>query len=240
MLQVWQHSVFWLALAATFPAFAEDALLSRPATCKPVLTIQTRGCQVNTVLHCAAPDAAPWRWEAYDDTGSTYVGSFDLDFVQIKTVFPGSGLRFDYDMTQSSSTAPAEVAQTGHGTERMKGEILLRDQRVNVLEYHDIARLDPPMLLDGTSLVRLRVSGTRTITPPLRAERQDFMNYYDPQTGILLGGESLLRDADGKMTLSGQPAQLIHPGEPGFDGTSPRFDCQTLSFNVTDKKAFHS
>lgn len=59
-------------------------------------------------------------------------------------------------------------------------------------------------------------------------------------SGFLFGGENLVPNADGKLSLSGQPAHLIQPDEPGFDDNVPAFDCGNLSFNVTDEKASHS
>lgn len=192
------------------------------------------------MLRCSDPAGTPWRSEAYDAKGLFYVASFDKNFVQQQVAYPKSGTRYLFDGRRSSSTSPAEVTATGHGVERTRGAILIHNQRLAVMEYHDIARLDPPMMLNGKSLVRLRITGTRTITPPLSGEHQDFMNYFDPETGFLFGGENLLPDADGKLSLSGQPAQLVQPGEPGFDDNVPAFDCGNLSFNVTDEKASHS
>lgn len=211
-------------------------LISRPAACQPVITIQARGCSVETVLRCNDPAGWPWRAEVHDAEGLRYVSSFTKDFVQVQVSLPGIALAFDYDPSQSSSTAPSEMAETGHGVERVKGFMSLGDQSLTVMTYNEITRV-AALEVDGRDLVSFRVVGTRTTTPPLRAEPHDFMNYFDVETGALFGGESLLPGPDGKLSLEGRPAALAFPGDPGFDAKVPVFDCGNLSFNQADEKA---
>lgn len=214
---------------------AED-LVPRPEACQPVVTVQSRGCTVETMLRCGAPLAMPWRAEVYDGEGLRQVSSFTQDFVQLRVQLPRFGIAFDHDPAQSSSTPPAEMAETGEGIERLKGHITAGGQRLVVMTFNRIARVEP-IELDGRKLVGFRITGTRTISPPIQAEAHDYMNYFDPETGVLFGGESLLPGPDGKTSLDGRPAALAFPGDPGFDAKVPVFDCGNLSFNQADEKA---
>lgn len=214
---------------------AED-LVPRPEACQPVVTVQSRGCRVETMLRCGAPEALPWRAEVYDAEGLRQVSSFTQDFVQLRIQLPRFGIAFEHDPAMSSSTPPAEMAETGRGIERVRGFLTVGDRRLAVMFYNEIVRGEP-MELDGRNLMGLRFKGTRTISPPIQAEAHDYMNYYDPETGALFGGESLLPGPDGKLSLDGRPAALAFPGDPGFDAKVPVFDCGNLSFNQADEKA---
>lgn len=234
MARLW-HSLGALALLAG-PAAADD-LVARPEACQPVLTVQAHGCIVRTVLRCTGLSPIEWRAESFDDTGLRYASTFDADFVQIRVAYPQRGQYFFNDMSRSFSTPPAEIIRTGRGVEVIHGQFRQGARAWVTTGDHKVLRLDPPFTISGTDLTRLRFFGTDTYSAPLVAEPVDFMNYVDPVTGALLGGESLLPDETGEMSLWGQPVELSRPGEPGFDAKMPKFDCATLSFNETDEKA---
>lgn len=232
----WQYVAVLAVLCAPGKAMSAEDLVPRPAACEPVVTVQARGCSVETVLRCNDPAGWPWRAEVFDAEGLRYVSSFTKDFVQVQVRLPAIGLAFDYDPELSSSTPPVEMAETGHGVERVKGFMSFGGQSLAVVTYNEIRRVEP-LDLDGRRLVSFRVVGTRTTSPPLQAEAHDFMNYLDPETGALFGGESLLPGPDGKLSQDGRPAALAFPGDPGFDAKVPVFDCGNLSFNQADEKA---
>ena len=240
MLRIWQHTVFWLAFGAAGPALAQDPMLARPSGCRAVATMQSHGCEVETVERCDAAEGYAWRSTGHDKEGLFYVSTFTEDFVPLEVGFPRAGHGYSFDAKTSFSTPPLQTVASGQGQEVNLGVIHLYGLQKPISETQTMARVDPPLELDGVTLQRIEITGTRIMPAPVPAIDQHFMNYFDPVSGVLFGGENLIASPDGSLSDAGRPAAIFRQGQPGFDSPYPTFDCGNLSLNFTDEKATHS
>lgn len=148
------NAIIWLAALAFCPgvALAENPILTRGADCVPVMTIQKRGCLVETQYLCGTGDAATWRSEEFDMTGLPDIALSTPAHDPIEFAARSGEGGFVYDRARTSSTHPSAVIASGAGEFQQEGLIRYFGLSRPIVSLGTMKRLDPPLVLDGVTL----------------------------------------------------------------------------------------
>lgn len=208
---------------------AEASILTRGADCAPVMTIQKRGCVVETQYLCGKGDAATWRSENFEAAGvdGVSVSTLAYDPIEFADGSGDGGIVFDAGRTFSSH--PNKVIAEGVGQLEQGGMFIMRGLSRPVTVQGTLKRLDPPLVLDGVTLQRIELSGTMQFPQPMKPLTLVANYHYDARTRVLFAGESKIELPWTKEKPLESPARIILPGQPGFQSEQPVFDCGELS-----------
>lgn len=213
-----------LAMALATPAGAVD--FTPPAGCETVLTVQNRACSVSLVWHCdGAPEGGFWSATFLDD-GLASVVNYDREYqwldaaytwdrsrevftppaadpISLSTLFDVGVDTFDFTVHRSEPDRSYDLRVVGADT--LTGETITIDG----FELESVRTRIEMIADDGT--VEYRASGTQYVSREFRL--------------FFLGTEEV-EEADGAVSAYDEsPVDIILPGEPGFGGTTPLYDC---------------
>ncbi len=235
-----RHMLRLAVLLAPGLAVAEGSILTRPADCKAVMTIQKHGCEVETQLMCGSGDAAFWRSEEYRFQGLNGVSHTDQQYRLIADQYTNGEFDFIIDPTKSFADTPLTVIAKGTGGYAQVGTLSMFGLTKPVSLTATLRSEPIELQLSGRSLHRFAVTFAMQLPPPMKAVKGNGVSYFDAPTGVFFDGEL---EFDGKALLSeisSKPAAIILPGEPGFDEPFPTYDCGDISLNLMDEKADRS
>ncbi len=220
------------AMAGTFTA---------PEGCQATLTIQSRGCTVSHYYTCEK-DPAGNKWRAdYDAQGPYYLSMVDSETQWIES--------YELDLTGSKPTIketldpnpkdPAsfsELLDTGldsfdFNLTKETGE------RTHITGFDKLT--GKTAVIDGVTLQQTEYEYTQTDekgTVLRHAKGNEFVN---KDWRMFFSGHSEMQAEDGSwVMIEGAPISFISPGEPGFESTTPLFECDaqmsSLSLKLED------
>jgi hypothetical protein len=233
-----------LTLLSLLGAMAEQATaqvvsLERPSDCTPVLTVQFRGCQVETFLDCGTLSNPIYRNESYDATGLTIVSHTTSDGFIIGVLYPIDDFEIIGIPDGALSTPIAEVLATGQSEFKQDVEVRMFGN------FRRPARIESTATRNGDQeLGVLEVFNFETVflmPPPMDPITALGKSYHYPELELWIEGETTISwPSDSNDEIPKKPARLIHPGEPGFDTTTPEFDCNQLSLLSSPTVSRHS
>ena len=237
-----RHALICTALAAPGAAMADGDLMTRPASCVPVMTIQKHGCEVETHMRCGSGETAFWRLENLENTdGEDYAFVSHADSRYNVTDFQdGSGLKIVTDPTKSYADLPIDVIKSGKGSLAQIGTLSVWGITKPISLVAQLDAKPEPLELDGRRLDRIFGTVVVQMAPPMPPLHGTSMFYYDQPTGVLFEGETEIDWPSSEGEIPNAPAAIIMPGEPGFDEPHPTYDCGNLSFNHLDIKAYQA
>lgn len=214
-----------LALAA--PAAGAADRFAAPEGCQGFLTVQMRGCQMSNHFTCAG-DPPGHQWDTYIDGGGAYFTSqIDHETQWILSIDheprghdrlePGAADpasfslllaegRDDYDfVTVSDNGRRTRYA----GFDRLTGETVRIDGQVLERTEFDLTASDA-----ATGALLFRRTGTQYVSRDWR---------------LFFPGEEEFVSAAGEATRTDNtPVEFLLPGERGFFGAEPRYDCDMM------------
>ena len=231
-----RHALICIALSAPGVAMASEDLMSRPASCVSVMTIQKHGCEVETHMRCGTGKSAFWRQENIDGDGYVSVSHADSRY-NVTEFQDGEGLKIVTDSAKSYADLPIDVIKNGKGSLAQIGTMSVWGISKPISLVAQLDAQSTPLELNGRRLDRILGTVVVQMAPPMPPLNGTSMYYYDQPTGVLFEGETEMEwpASDGKIPHT--PAAIILPGEPGFDEPHPTYDCGNLSFNHPDIKA---
>lgn len=233
------HALICTALAAPGAAMADGDLMTRPASCVPVMTIQKHGCEVETHMRCGSGETAFWRLENSDGDGFAFVSHADAHY-SMTEFRDNEGLRIIIDPAKSYADLPLDVIANGKGRVVQIGTMSVWGLTKPISLIAELAAQPDPLELDGRRLDRIRGTIAAQLPPPVPLLNGTSMIYFDQPTGVLFEGETKMDWPPSDGEIPNAPAAIIMPGEPGFDEPHPTYDCGNLSFNHLDIKAYQA
>jgi hypothetical protein len=228
MLPALRHALLIGALTAPSLVLAETTILTRPAHCEAVMTVQKRGCVVETIFRCGQGAAMIWRNEEFDAEGPASVSHSTADYVGIEYAQADGSYGVISDPALSYAPHPRDVIAKGTGTGRDSGSIRLGSFRRPVDLLVALTHLPDPLILDGVRLDVFDLAAQMKFPDPMPIINGTGKAYYDPVTGVLFSAETRM-DWPPSDDVPDTPLRIILPGQPGFASTSPTFDCEQLS-----------
>lgn len=228
------------ALFAPGLALAEESILTRPADCKPVMTIQKRSCEVETQLRCGDGASEYWRVELADIEGPSSVTTNDSAHNLIRFESIDGNMSVFADPAQSFADLPQDIIASGHGAMAQIGMISVMGIRKPVSIRAEIASEPDEVLISGRRFHRFDAVYLVQLPPPMPLIHGTGKTYFDAVTGVLFEGEQQMEWPKDDDNIPSAPAAIILPGETGFDQPYPTYDCGQVSMNLSDEKANRS
>ena len=226
--------VFWLALSAvSAPALAGTIPTRRPAQCTAQLTVQMRGCRVDHIYTC--PDDQVWTesYEAAEQLVTLTTSDGDLIWQGSK----GEGVL----ATNSKPAFSIHRAMTdGAYSFSIPLEFHIMGGTQVTDSHGTVTPLPGTVTISGLIFHRFDVYQEAQLKPPGPLLTTHDVNYYDPDLGFVIFGESKTTAGDTKQDYNWVPVVITKPGEKGFLSPEPAYGCGELSLNFTDEKAEHS
>lgn len=220
-----------LVLAATLVAAmplapAMAANFTPPAGCALDLTVQNRGCTVTQIYRC---DADPDGWQRsalFDRDGLYYLSTIDEETRWIESQSTRTGI-----LDRLVDNAPDDASFSALiGTGRDDFDFWTQSETGELLHHQGHDRLTgETVTIDGEPLEATEFALTTTDPSGNVLIERTGEQYISRDIGRFFGGVESARDWTGEQRRTDDsPARFIRPGETGFAGTDPQFDCEQL------------
>ncbi|MCB1340948.1 MAG: hypothetical protein KDK24_07770 [Pseudooceanicola sp.] len=206
-----------------------------PEYCAPLYTVQKRLCEVQHVYRCDANGQTEWISVSLDTDDSLLLERSDAEGNTIDVWQDTGKLFFGYIENAdavSLSAARAEGSDTFDQT-----VLVMVPPFLDPLPTHMVGqftRTSETLVLNDVTFERFALAVTMGVNSVVINFSGDMM--VDRSSGAMV--ESSLRvEAFGAVfKQNGALAQVIHPGESGFLGMSPAYDCDATSDAAPDRR----
>lgn len=206
-----------------------------PEYCAPLYTVQKRLCGAQHVYRCDSNGQREWIFVRLDAVGSLEMEHSDAEGNTIDIWQNTGKVFFGYVENAdalSISAARAEGSDTFDQT-----VLLLIPPFLDPLPTHtlgQITRTSETVVLDDVLFERFAFAVTARVNSIVVNASGDMM--VDRSSGAMIEA-SLRTEAFGAVLMQqGALAQVIHPGESGFLGMSPAYDCDATSDAAPDRR----
>ena len=213
---------------------ADDNIFDRSELCVGLMTIQKRGCEVETIYRCPMDSGEVFRSETYTADGLDGIELTDMNYDPMIFTDATGEFKATTQKPETWSTHPDDAVRTGKGEFHQVGQLEIFGITKPVRMDGTIVHNPVAFVLDGISFRHFEVSSQAQLPYPMPTIIGTSQVYYDPISGALFEGASeveLLSDEENKIPTV--PAQIILPGQTGFGSPSPSFDCEQLSALTT-------
>ncbi|MEO1364898.1 MAG: hypothetical protein AAFU86_14125 [Pseudomonadota bacterium] len=204
------------------PAAASEAFIP-PVGCKGVVTVQSRGCEVDNIYTCSA-DAPGDSWRvSFDLEGPKFIGRIDAETQWMESIdlFPTRREVIEQPAADPASLSELLATGTDAFDFNMRGE---GGAVTRVVGFDQLTGEE--VVIDDEPLLRTQFSARyeSTITGISRIEGNE---YISPKLGRFLAGTYRFTSADGAVSeWASDPIEFIYPGEPGFFSRTPLYECE--------------
>lgn len=195
-----------------------------PAGCTAFLTVQSRGCTVAHYWNCSAdPEGTFWR-VAIDEEGPYYLSHSDAEYRWLQNYELTSGAEAVLIEPEEDPASMTELLETG--SDRMVFSMQRTEAGVTFQRDYDGS--------DNLTGAEIEIDGRRLLltefTYSFETEAGTLMvngnQFVDPEQRLFFGGiETVQIDDNPPIEADYSPREFIDPGEPGFLGTLPLYDC---------------
>lgn len=224
--------VLFSMVMAALPGLAEaEVALERPASCKAALTIQKRGCEVETVYRCDAGRDEFFRSEEFDAEGFDGIAHSTLGNDLIFEADPDGSFRMESNAVGTRTTPIAELLATGQGREEQAGTFSLFGISKPVSLTATLAVTDRAFRVGDVSLTRIEAEAVILLPKPMTPVNARETRYFHAESGVTFVGESAL-DLFSDGVSPNAPVEVILPGQPGFGANQPLYDCGEFSMTL--------
>lgn len=217
-----------LALPADGLAQGAPGVYTPPNGCTLNLTVQERGCTVTQHFTCTADAPGDQRTTVFGRDGEmTYESRIDRETRWMWSRDPQSGI-----VDRLEDEAPDHASfSTLINTGRDDFDFWTVDNSGYRMRQVGEDRLTGETItIDGEPLERTRFQLTTSDESGKVLIEREGGQYISRSLGRFFGGVETARDWSGASEeTDGSPVEFIRPGEPGFGGTEPRYDCEMLS-----------
>lgn len=220
-----------LVLAA--PAAA--GTFNPPLGCKAYLTVQSRGCLVSHFYTCEN-DAKGDQWRAdYDDQGPIFLSRIDREAQWLESYENNPPVRETLDANPKDPASFSGLLETGLDTftfslTKQTGE------RTNINGFDKLT--GKTAVIDGVTLQQTEYEYTQTDDKGVVLRHSKGNEFISSDWRTFFSGRSEWQAEDGTWSTSeGSPVSFILPGEPGFDSTTPIYECNAQMSMLTAPEA---
>lgn len=208
--------------AATLAAPVAAQTFEPPEGCTGYLTVQQRGCTLSNHYICDAdPEGHQWRVD-FMQRGPVFASLIDGETQWLESLGLVTGLRRSLGETPDPASL-TELLETGIDTydfttvdpdgaeTRWRGADVLTGETVEI---------------DGVELLAMTYT-TESVDPDGSVTRARGSNFVSEEWGMFLPGLSTVLNEAGEPGEpdDNTPVLFIEPGEEGFFGTQPIYDC---------------
>ena len=208
-------------LFLTTPALAGSFI--PPNGSKAYLTVQSRGCLVSH-FYTTKGDAPGDQWRAdYDAQGPFFLSRIDRETEWLESYESNPTVKETMDPNPKDPASFSDLLATGLDTFDFS---LTKDNG----EHTTIKGFDKltgkTALIDGVTLQTTEFEYTQTDDKGTVLRHAKGNEYISAEWRTFFSGHSEWQAPDGTWATSeGAPVSFILPGEPGFDATTPLFEC---------------
>ncbi len=197
-----------------------------PQGCQAKLTVQSRGCLVSHFYTCEQ-DAKGDQWRAdYDDNGPYFLSRIDSEAQWLES----------YESYEGSPTVKETLDPGAKDPASFQG---LLDTGLDTFDFsltkdngeHSVIRgfdklTGKTVTIDGVNLQQTEFEYTQTDAKGTVMRHAKGNEFISADWRTFFAGRSEVEGQDGSWTtINGAPVSFIMPGEPGFDSTTPLFEC---------------
>lgn len=212
-----------LMLAPT--AGLAQAQFQIPEGCTPKFTVQSKGCRMSNHWICEADtNGEQWRVDI-GANGPTYVGKIDFEARWIESFDLIPGVRSWLKEPSEDDASFSELLEAGLDSYNFKTETSTGEIE-QVVGFDRI--VDTDVIIDGEPLLATEFQTRITLddgTVKWEARGREFIS--SKHRKFFSGnGEYVTDRGAGEFDFS--PVEFIYPGEPGFFGMRPKFDCPAI------------
>ena len=217
-------------LLLTTPALA--GTFSAPDGCKAYLTVQSRGCMVSHFYTCEK-DAKGEQWRAdFDDMGPFFLSRIDSEAQWLESYESdgsGSGLTTKETMDANPKDAASFSGLMSTGLDTFDFSLTKSSgEHTNINGYDKLT--GSTAKIDGVVLQQTEYEYTQTDDTGKVMRHAKGNEFVSPEWHTFFSGHSQYELDDGTWApQDGAPISYANPGEPGFDTTTPIFECNAES-----------
>ena len=208
-------------LFLTTPALA--GTFTPPEGSKAYLTVQSRGCLVSH-FYKSKGDAPGDQWRAdYDGNGPFFLSRIDSETQWLESYESNPAVKETMDANPKDPASFSDLLATGLDTFDFS---LTKDngEKTSIKGFDKLT--GKTALIDGVTLQTTEFEYTQTDDKGTVLRHSKGNEYISAEWRTFFSGHSEWQAADGTWTPSeGAPVSFILPGEPGFDSTTPLFEC---------------
>ena len=205
------------------PVAASDIFIP-PVGCEGVVTVQSRGCELDNIYVCTA-DAPGDSWRvSFHQDGPVFIGRIDAETQWMESIdlFP----EWRREVIEQPAADPASLSELlQSGTDAF--DFNMRGAGGGVTRVVGFDQLTgEEVVIDGEPLLRTQFSARyeSTLTGTSRIEGNE---YVSAKLGRFLSGSYRYTGVDGVVTeWANDPVDFIYPGEPGFFSKTPLYECE--------------
>lgn len=204
------------------PASASDTFIP-PVGCEGVVTVQSRGCELDNIYVCSADTPGDsWR-VSFDIDGPKFIGRIDAETQWMESIDLFPTQREVIELPAADPASLSELLSTGTDAfdfnMRADGGEVTRVVGFDQLTGEEVTIDDEPLLRTEFS-----ARYESTITGETRIEGTE---YVSAKLGRFFSGSYRYTGPDGVVIeWSNDPVQFIYPGEPGFFSKIPLYECE--------------
>lgn len=211
------------ALLLADPVAGSDTFIP-PVGCTGVVTVQSRGCELDNIYICSADTAGDsWR-VSFHQNGPVYIGRIDAETQWMESIDLVPVTR--REVIEQPAADPASLSELlATGTDAFDFNMRGEGGRVTrVVGFDQLTGEE--VVIDGETLLRTRFSARyeSTITGTSEIEGNE---YVSAKLGRFFSGSYRHTSADGAVQeWANDPVEFIYPGEPGFFSKTPLYECE--------------
>ena len=206
------------------PVVAQETF-SMPAGCTAYVTVQKRGCVVSHLFRCEGDPAGYQRRADMTEAGLTYVGVIDAETQWIESYYAGSGQTDTLAPDPIDVASLSELMETGFDSWDFRtltdGALVTRHQGSDRLTGRVVT-------IDGVALEETAFEATVLDEAGIQLWRLEGTEYISRDWRTFLSGTRTMTMPDETYDTDYTPVAFIFPGEPGFLGSQPRYDCSVV------------
>jgi hypothetical protein len=213
-----------LTLSAPLLATAASAgTFTPPEGCKVNLTVQSRGCLVSEFYTCES-DAKGDQWRAdFDDSGPFFLSRIDSEAQWLESYEGNPPVEETMDANPKDPASFQGLLDTGLDT----FDFWLTKQTG---EHTHITGFDKltgkTATIDGVTLQQTEYEYRQTDDKGKVLRHAKGNEFISAGWRTFFSGHSEVEQDDGTWTpTDGAPVSFALPGKPGFDSTTPLFEC---------------
>jgi hypothetical protein len=215
--------------AGSVGAETEHRPLVAADQCEPVFVAHLRNCVMQRILACDHAGETIFRNESIASSGLYHIEFADRDGNALST-WNASGENMWYSMIEARDRfSIVEVLEGGSDA-----------FEIDYWTHHPLFADPLPETFSGTVRdtgeefavgdIRLKVLALDAVSQMNAYEhvtRREY--YYEPASGALLWGTSLVEGAGGTEPVNYRPVEIIYPVDPMFQSDQPQYDCEAIS-----------
>jgi hypothetical protein len=196
--------------------------LALPAGCEAFLTVQSKGCMVTHYFTC---EGDPEGWQRRVDMvmdGPTYAATVDSETQWIESADLSSGVLERLEEEPRDRASFSVLIEEGTDTYDFR---TLSDQ-VGQQRYVGFDALTGvTQVIDGVELEQTEYEITAYDAAGEVMWESEGRQWISRDYRMFLSGQSAYTSPQGDFEVDNTPVAFILPGEPGFLGSFPRYDC---------------